>query len=339
MASRLSLPLSSLEAVLVPLAQSLEAGVTLLEHANGPAGRLVPLSVRRAFDSGAREGLAISEIFARLGILSAASLGLLKAAESRGEPAVALRAIAARVAEERKDLRRIAAGLTYPLFLVLSTILIGPLPRVVSEGVGSYVATVTGPLLLFSVAVAAAIFVVPRLHPDGPVLRLVRWALRLFPPLAYASRHRALATFADVLGASVAAGLSFRESIPLACDAAAHPTLSGRAERVMGRIAAGATLADAMSSELALPEKFAALVAHGERVGKLDEILPRLSSEHAERARAAVAATVVLTLLLASVATMGYVAHEVASGWSRVSEGLLEPLEGLKGIEGLEGLF
>ncbi|MBI4819393.1 MAG: type II secretion system F family protein [Deltaproteobacteria bacterium] len=336
---QVALPLRALEELLVPLAQSLEAGLTLLEHANGPASVLMPRPIQRALDAGARQGRSVTELFTSLGILSNAQLALLAAAEARGEPAVALRAVAARVGEERKDLRRLALGLLYPAFLVLTTLLVQPLPKVVTEGLAGYGSAVLGPLLLFTATIAAAVFFVPRLHPDGLLLRGVRGLLLLIPPTAYAARHRALASFADVLGASISAGLTFRDSVPLACEATGHPSFRGRADRVLGRIGEGATLADALMKELRLPPTFAALVAHGERVGKLDEILPQLSIEHAAKARAALAATMVVTLLFAGVAVMGYVAYEVASGWNRIFEDLAKPLMDLKGLGGLEGLF
>ncbi|MCC7386400.1 MAG: type II secretion system F family protein [Deltaproteobacteria bacterium] len=322
------LPLARLELLLVTLAQAIEAGLTLHAYAHGPAAADLPPSIAERLRRAAAAGEPPSTVFADLALLDPAELAMLRAAERRAGEASALRLLARRCETRRADRRRLLIGLAYPGLLIASAILVRPLPALVLTGVGAYLAAIA-PSMLGSILVGAALFLSARFLPRGArVWRPLRAAVQIVPPFSRIALHRARATFADVLGASITAGLTIRESIPLAAESAAHRGLA-TSPAVIARLDAGATLADALGELPALPSNDRALIAHGEQAGKLDEVLPRIAREHEQRARATTLATIVATIVLATIGVMGWMASAIVSGFTSQVQGVEQQIEQL----------
>jgi type II secretory pathway component PulF len=160
-----------------------------------------------------------------------------------------------------------------------------PAPTLFTSGAGAYLGRVVPFVLLLGLAVGAFAYA-PRLPPDAPLRRSFRSLGLSLPFVRVALYNGALATFADVLGTAVKAGLPVREALALSAEATPHPDFQKRAPEVIRQLDSGASLTAALAP-LGLPHDFASQVATGETVGTLDQALPRLSQLYRERSQRA----------------------------------------------------
>lgn len=303
---RLYLTLAQTERFLVCAAQSLEAGLSPTQFVEGPALGAFPPRLREHLRAHLANGGTLSRALIEIAVINPAGAALVEAGETQGKLGGALAALAKRYEAARQARRRTLILLAYPTVLFVLSNLILPLPTAVTEGVGAYLWSAVPPVIGVAVLYGAALVVLPRMPARTWVP--LRRVFAHVPPVSTIYFHRATATFAETLGAGVSAGLPITLAVRLATDAADHPTLTPRTDAVVAGIEGGATLSDALASIGFFAAQDLALIGHGELVGKLDEVLPRVYAEHAQRARALTTAviigvsTVVLAVVVVSVA-------------------------------------
>ncbi len=298
---RLFLTLAQTERFLTCAAQSLEAGLSPTQFVDGPALGAFPPRLRVHLSEALSRGSTLSAALIELGVITPAGAALVEAGETQGKLAGALTALARRYEAARQARRRMLMVLLYPTVLFVLSNVILPLPTAVTEGVGAYLWSAVPPIVVVAILYVAALVVFPRL--PARTLAPVRRVFAYVPPISKIYGHRATSTFAETLAASVSAGLPITLGVRLAADAADHPKLTPKAEAVVARIEGGASLSDALASVGFFASEDLALVGHGELVGKLDEVLPRIHAEHAARARTLTTAVIigVSTVVLAAV--------------------------------------
>jgi type II secretory pathway component PulF len=305
------LPLARLETLFLTIAQSLEAGLTFAAFANGPGAADLPRSISDRFKKGVRRGEPLSEIFDDLGILEPLELALLRAGERRGDEAGALRSLVRRCEARRADRRRVLSRLAYPGLLLVAAILIQPVPSLFSNGIGTYL----GAILPRLAAIGGALFFAKVLLSHGGLAGApLRTLFQILPPFSHIARLRARSSFADVLGESVRAGLSIKEAIALAASSAAHDGFR-RVDRVIARVDQGASLSVALGELSGLDRGDLALIANGERAGKLEELLAHMARDYDQRARTAVIVSITTFTGLVTAAVMAWMAVQIIGGW------------------------
>jgi general secretion pathway protein F len=310
-----------LESLLTVIAQGLEAGLPLTSVLGGPVAAGLPAQLARALLEDARASQPLSRTLGRISSLDPGSHALVAAGERHGRLPEALREVAARLAERRKDRSRLLLALAYPSFLFVAGALLMPLPKLIRSGLGAYLASVVPMLAGVALLAFLVLGVLPRLPADSRIrhgLRSLGCALPLIGGGLWAG---ALATFADVLGACLRAGLPAAESLRLALRAGDHPRLEAAGPFVLGSLEAGSTLVTALGAIPGLDHGFSAQVGAGELSGTLDRVLPSLATEWRRRARVRALVAVGVAGALALVAVVGALAFEVISSWKGYFEG------------------
>lgn len=309
---RVRLALVERERFFAGLASALEAGLPLLAFLDAAAGAL-PAPLVRSLRADAVAGLPLSATLRRLRILEGADLAFLEAGEIQGAMPASLRLLARRAADQRRDRGKVLLAVAYPLFLALGAIVIVPLPLVFRVGFGAYAARVAPLLGLFALAGFFALVLLPRMDREAAPRRFLRRLGLILPATSQALRNGSIATFLDVLGGCIAAGLPVRHALPLAAGAAPHPAFRG--DGPLRAIDDGRTLAEAVATVAIVPPATIAQIAQGEATGTLDRVLPALAADHRQRARVATVVAVVLLALLAAGLVVAVLAWSIVEAW------------------------
>lgn len=308
------LSLSQLEQLYRTQAQAIDAGLSPILASTGAFTATLPPELAAALERGAHAGQPLSQTLRALRVVDAADAALLAAAEARGGGASTLVRLADRTADRQSDRRRLLQGLLYPGLLLVVSLIVPPLPLLVTEGTSGYLRATLPPLATL-LALALVVVLVQRQAPDSPARRALDAVLQRVPPVSLIVRAHARARYVDVLGACVAAGLDLRTALGWASAAAEHPAL-GPASRPIARLDAGATLHEALAELPGVESLDRALIGQGELAGKLDEVLPRVAAQHRERARTITRRTLMAVIALASVVVMGSAVRAIVAGYS-----------------------
>lgn len=305
------------ENVLRLIAHALESGLTLSAFARSGGLLGLPASTVRKLTADADAGVALSQSLRELGIVDDAGAGLLRAKELHGGQPAALVAIADRIVNRRKARNKVVWIAIYPYFLMLALAIIKPVPIAFSRGLAAYlaaafpgVAALVGlPLLLFGV--------LPRLDPAGRLSSKALSLLAGIPFLGTGAKNDALASFVDVLGASIASGVSVREALPLAAQAGSGaPGFAEAGPRAVARLDSGASLAVALSEFPALPPMVVSQIATGEAAGRLDAVLESSRRDLEEKARVGWIGLAVFVGALLVVAVLATITLSIITGFS-----------------------
>ncbi len=309
---RVHLSLQQRQRLFLGLAEAIHAGLAPLAFVEAAAGAL-PAQLVASLRSEFTVGTPLSATLGRLGILAGADLAFLQAGEIQGTMPATLRLLAQRAAERRRDRGRVLLALAYPLLLAIGAVIIVPAPLIFREGVGAWAARVLPLLAGMGAAGFFALVLVPRMRPDAGPRRFLRSAGLVLPGSRQALRNGSIATFLEVLGSCVAAGIAVRQALPLALDAAPHPAF--RATGPQERLEAGATLAEAVATIAVVPPATLAQIAQAEVTGTIDRVLPALVADHRQRARVGTLVAVVLLGLVAVGVVVGTLAWSVIEAW------------------------
>lgn len=315
------LPTARLEALCRRMAEMLEAGLSVRQALTGPLLDALPAPLAEALRRGAESDAPLSEILAPLRLLDAASLAQVRAGEARGALPQALQSVAQRLHERRVARNVLLGSLAYPALLLLCAAVILPAPTLFTGGFAAYLGQVLPPLtVLAGLGLAFALW--PRLAPEAAPRRALRALGRTLPLTRSVLRHHGLATFADVLGDSLRAGIPTRQALALAAGATPEPSFQRLGAEAVRRLDDGASLSGALAP-FGLPAEFLAEVASGEHAGTLDRAFPRLAAAHHERARRATRVALVAAAAVVFTLTALVVAASIIQGY-RAAFGRLE---------------
>ncbi len=309
-------PQAHVEALLLLFATTLEAGATLQSLGRGEALRSLPKVTAERIWMDADLGVPLSQTLAALELLDSGALALIRVKEAQGALPAALRQVAGRLAQRRARRRQLLLALAYPVGLLLIGSTLSPLPLLFSRGASAFLVQAAPMWLLVLVLAVFFLLICPRLPQGHPVRRGLSRLTTLIPIGRTAALESALATFADVLGAALGAGIPMREAIRQACEAPAHPYFAGAARRMLLELDAGATLCRAAQSSALFPPNDLDLLSAAERTGTLDTALARIAEDHDRRARHALFLGLGLLTALAIAAVAGFLAWRIITGWS-----------------------
>ena len=260
------------------------------------------------------DGAALSETFARYGLLDPAARKLILVAEKQGTLPQAFRTQIPIYANRYKRKKHVLGACAEPtLLFYLSVFLLLPIMSNIDtiyksrDGIGSAVGQVVlGPATM---GMFAVLFLIGLgwawLHT--PVDFALRDAfasvwMRL-PIISKASRLYSISLFARYLGSSLGSGMNIFDSIQLACEASNDPRLSARLEHVFASIEDGVSLSASLSLNKAIPDDIIEYIDLGEETGRMSEMLERGANAFEERslevfARTMTAFTYVLRFVL-----------------------------------------
>lgn len=312
----LYLPSRRIEELLLGLAQLLEAGLTLRMglHGGAAAAAGLPAEAAARLREDTDAGLPLSEALDRLGVLDLSSVIQLLAGERTGNTPAALREVAARFAERRGDQSALLGALVKPALTLLAATIILPVPILFTQGLEAYAAKVAPGLVALIGGAVLLLGVWPRIPVQAwPRALWLRLGLAV-PGLRSTLLHEAYATFAEVLGAAVRAGLPVREALVLAAGATPHPRFQEAAGALVARLDGGATLTDAVSA-VPLPQPFLAQVSSAEVSGTLDRGLAVLARNHRDLSRRAATAATSVAAVVIGVLVMGFAALSIVQGF------------------------
>jgi type II secretory pathway component PulF len=167
--------------------------------------------------------------------------------------------------EVRLDIRRrIVRACVYPFILYTLSFFMLPFDKLVTDGLGAYLAAAAVPYALVTAAIAAVVALVPR------ILGRVRRRLPVVGPL-YVVRARMV--FARHLAAALRAGMDAFRSLSLAARATGDAELEARIAEAAGHVRAGTSLEEALDRTGQFDDVFLLAVAGGEASGHLTEAL------------------------------------------------------------------
>ncbi len=256
--------------VLESLARLFEAGVppsealkTVAPMAAGSLRRSLP-KVAEALDEGGTLAVAFEQA---PDLIDTSDRGLIRAAEAIGEVDGAFRELAL-VLVQRIELRaRLLRAVAYPVFLLVTGVLLSPLPSVFLSG-RPYLSALIPALVWFVglVGLGAALVTVSAM----PGVRAVFWKLP-WPATLYVRHVRN--RFARSLSAALGAGLGATDALGLSAGA----TTDRHAETEIGRISLGEPLSTSLHrAGLIAPQERIVIVA-AERSGRLPGALRELA--------------------------------------------------------------
>lgn len=311
------------------LAEAVESGLGVPALVADPrASASIHPAVREAVAAATRSGSTLTAALARSGVLGQTELALVRAGEQSGRLGESFRQVSTGRARRRKGRWKLAAVLAYPGLLLSAAGCILPLPRVL-DGLGAYlVLAVPTPLLVLLAAVAVLVGL-PWTSPDALSTRLVGRLAFGLPVIGVPLRRGAHAAFAEVLGASLAAGLTAPMSLQSAALASGDLALVDALPPALERIATGGTLTDAVETLGRLRPAFLTRVAQAEATGTLDTALPGLAEEERAIARRWVVALLAATVAVAFALVTALMLAGIVAGF----ESYLNQLDGLRDLK------
>lgn len=260
------------------LATSLRAGLPVeqalsLQVAQGPAS-LRHVGARAA--QAVRRGTSLYESLKRTNVdrpvFLASDLAMVQVGERSGKLAECLDCLATQLEDSQRLWRAIAPKFAYPLFLVGSGMLAGPVVTLFVAN--SSAALILGLLKLGLIGGALGALYLGRDRPA--VSRVLQEVFRRTPGLGGIAKKMQLYRMATILAFSYRAGIDLSAAFRLVSEAVSDPRLKQAMARSAVATERGQEASTVLgrSPELFTPT-FLALFKTGEATGKLDEILLR----------------------------------------------------------------
>ena len=267
------------------LSTMLEAGVPLLRSLNTVAAGLEP-RVKKAFlalADGVSKGNSLAEMMSQSPkVFSPLDIMLVNAGETSGSLAELVGLLAKWHEMSRRMMRKMLAGLLFPVGILTFAAFVIPVPGFVLGGwkVESYLFNVASILLSFWIP-AAIVFMIVRLTPQMGLLRrmLDRIVLRV-PVLGTAMYKLALCRFLWVFHALCKAGVPLADCVGMAIPSAGNAVVGDLFRPAAERVRAGEPMGDGLSSKL--PIELVEMWKGGEETGNLDEVTKRLAQQNTE---------------------------------------------------------
>jgi type II secretory pathway component PulF len=274
-----------------------------------------------------RDGWSSLALGEQEGLVNAEELQMIRASERVGDLAPVFEGLSedlqARIGIGRELLRRA----TYPIMLLLSSAVVGPLPTIVTGSAGSYLWGVTKNVLVIGI-LGPGLFLAGRAlvrHPPlNAKLRTMAWKL---PWGAGAYQDRVRAKFARVLGRNIESGLPIFESLETAARITADPHIIARIADVGGEIAQGSELTPALGATGIFESGERMQLVSAERSGTLDATFSVLATHYDERSQRRLQRVVrILSGALTTLIVL-YVGMEIVQSYKDAVLGPLELLE------------
>lgn len=313
---------------LMALSTAVESGVSLQRLVDDPVvAPTLPRALARGLSGALSRGRTASEGLADSKLLLPHEVALVGAAERSGRLDAGLANVAHGIEQRRADRRKLAASVAYPLFLVVASGVILPLPVIVTEGVAAYLARAIWLPLVFGALVFVFAVWLPRLPATDPRRAIPGRVARSLPFVRGALRRHDVSVFTAVLGQCIASGLGMGEAVAAAAASAQDGSIRRAGDLVRRRIDSGATLAAALQSTGAFPPQVLAMVAQGELSGTLDRVLLRAAAQEAEASRIAMRRILLAVIGVVYTVVVLFIAWRIIAGFAGVLDTLEQAME------------
>jgi type II secretory pathway component PulF len=160
-------------------------------------------------------------------------------------------------------------------------------------------------------AVACIALVVIAIRSIAPLRSAILVVASCVPPISGIMRQYAVARFALAMSTSLTTGLEIRRAIALSADAMANPLLASSARRAIDGIKQGLTISQALGRANVFEHSHLGLVEAGEVSGRIVETMDQIAEMSRFRATTAARATARISVIVAYVAMLLYVAFGV----------------------------
>lgn len=273
-------------------------------------------------------GATLADAFeAQDGLVNLEELQMIRASERVGDLAPVFEGLSedlqARIGLGRELIRRA----TYPVMLLLSSAVVGPLPLIMTGTGGDYLWAVMKNVLVIGL-LGPGLFWAGRALLAQPTvnakLRTLAWRL---PWGAGAYRDRTRAKFARVLGRNIESGLPIYESLETAARITADPHIIARTAAVGGQLAQGSELSPALGATGIFEPGERMQLVSAERSGTLDATFSVLAIQYDERSQRRLRRAVRILSGTLTAFVVVYVAMGVVQSYKDAVLGPLELLE------------
>ncbi|AZP10960.1 type II secretion system F family protein [Undibacterium parvum] len=209
---------------------------------------------------------------------------LLRAATSAGSPAKSYQRLAEMYAQKASMRQTILARMRLPVAIFILSLLIQPLPALVSGSLSAkaYLWGCLRPPLILAALYYLGRAILNRRSNSLFSLGLDRLLLQL-PIFGVMHVRHNVRDFFESLGLMLEAGLPMLEALPKASQTMGNQLLRAEFEQLFSRVQRGATLAEASAHLKHLPEPYLiSLIQSGEASGTLPDTLLRYASGETE---------------------------------------------------------
>ncbi len=230
-----------------------------------------------------RQGFTVGESLQATGKwLPEFDIGLLQAGEKSGRLDACFKLLADHYQQQAQLIRTVISHLMYPIFVVLVSVFLAPLPALVKSGdMGAYLRNTFGVILPVALAVVVSMYAGQSQH--GEKWRtVVEQVLRWVPYFGKARQELALARLANTLEAAINAGVLIIEAWEMAAAACGSPRVRKAVAAWKPDLLAGQTPSEKLRQTEVFPTVFTSLYTTGEMAGKLDETLRRIFQYYQE---------------------------------------------------------
>jgi general secretion pathway protein F len=243
----------------------------------------LPLPFQERVDQTRRliaRGQPVDQAGLNSGLLTPLEGSLLKAALAAGDPSPSYARLAGYYSQKALQWKQIKSRMMMPLLTWLISMLVGPLPALVSGSLTPlmYVLAIVRSLSLSVLAVALGMWVHSRWQMAGVSSvrdRVDAWLLRV-PFFGDMHRRRNVCDFWQSLALLLEAGMPMFEALPLALETTNNGLIRREWAKILPRMQEGATLERALAGIRYLAsDNLLPLVATGEGSGTLPEMLER----------------------------------------------------------------
>lgn len=234
-------------------------------------------------------------------------VSLMKASEASGTMAMMLGRVGGYLAKERRTAKQIKGALGYPLFMMLSGVLLTVflmafvLPRFarIYDARAASLPTPTKILLAISnfltteyliygpVAIGLLSGLIVFCHTRGG-RRIIDWGKLNMPPLRTMFGQLYITRATRTMGTLLAAGVNLLDIIDICRGVVTNSYYGDLWDDMENRVREGQQMSDAIFRAPFIPPNVASMVASGERSGRLPEVMDRIAEFSEEELDAAV---------------------------------------------------
>jgi type IV pilus assembly protein PilC len=300
------------------MAKLLEAGfgirkaATVLKDTGLPKAQMALL---QDLEQGLNAGESITTAFSRDSkIITPLERTMIEAGERGGKLAPAFQHLADYFKMIASVRREMVKGMIYPIIVLHLGVFIGTVPTALIKGdvslpqtLGSLVITL---LVIYGAAalILLVIRAVMKMAPTNPALDQL---LNRIPILGKARRTMAMARFCKVYHSCILAGISMKETVRVASEAAQSGLILKAAIQLARTASAGSALGPAFIAAEAFPKAFARSYSTGEEAGTLDKDLASWSKLFQEEAESSAKTLAVVVPKVLYFFILGFVAWKI----------------------------
>ncbi len=213
-------------------------------------------------------------------------LKLIEAGEQSGRLESVFETLGNHYKQRAQLASQMISDIMYPVFILHLAVLVFPASALTAlvrdANAGSFLQQKLSVLFPIYLIVAVSIYATQGTHARA-WRNLMERVLNFVPLLGSGRKHLALARFSSALEALLSAGVPVIPAWSMAADASHSPAIHRGVQRMLPRVQAGETPAEAIRLLAVFPDMFKSLYSSGELSGQIDATLVRLRNYHQEQ--------------------------------------------------------